>query len=108
MTSNEDHVVRAETDARRWAVFDVSGERVGDAAYFRALYGVLQSNHPEMRALLRDPRGDDGRRRCGRRAPTTGGLIGQIVQSHPAPQQWLYEALRDSRRVEATHTAERC
>ena len=96
MTSNEDHVVRAETDARRWAVFDVSGERVGDAAYFRALYGVLKPDHPEMRALLRDLAAMTVDGDAVRRAPTTGGLIGQIVQSQPAPQQWLYEALRDS------------
>ncbi|RTL21773.1 MAG: hypothetical protein EKK52_07785 [Burkholderiales bacterium] len=96
MTSNEEHVVRAETDARRWAVLDVSGKRVGDAAYFRELYGALKPNHPEMRAFLRDIAGIPVDRDAVRRAPTTAGLIGQIVQSQPAPQQWLYETLRDA------------
>lgn len=96
MTSNEDHVIRAETDARRWAVFDVSGARVGDAAYFRGLHAVLRPDHAEVRAFLRDLAGMTVDRDGVRRAPTTGGLIGQIVQSLPAPQQWLYETLRDA------------
>lgn len=95
MTSNEDHVIRAETDARRWAVFDVSGGRVGDALYFRALYAVLKPNHPEVRAFLRDLATMAVDHDAVRRAPTTGGLIEQIVQSLPAPQQWLFETLRD-------------
>ncbi|ACL63358.1 DUF5906 domain-containing protein [Methylobacterium nodulans] len=94
MTSNEDHVIRAEADARRWAVFDVSGEQVGNVAYFRELYAVLKPETPEVRAFLRDLAVMEIDEAAVRRAPTTSALVGQIVQSLPAPQQWLYELLR--------------
>ena len=96
MTSNEDHVLHVETDARRWMVLDVSGRRVGDGAYFRDLRTVLKPDHPEMRAFLRDLAAMPVDRDAVRKAPTTGGLIEQIVQSLPAPQQWIYETLRDA------------
>lgn len=96
MTTNEDHVIRAETDARRWVVLEVSDAKVGDAAYFNTLYAVLMPGHPEVRAFLRDLAAMPVDHDAVRRAPTTGGLIWQVIQSLPAPLQWLYEMLRDA------------
>lgn len=96
MTTNEDHVIRAETDARRWVLLEVSDAKVGDAAYFNTLYAVLKPSHPEVRAFLRDLAAMPVDHDAVRRAPTTVGLIGQVIQSLPAPLQWLYEMLRDA------------
>jgi hypothetical protein len=52
MASNNDWVVPAGHGARRYAVFDVSDERVGDFAYFKALRQELESGGLE--AMLYD------------------------------------------------------
>jgi hypothetical protein len=42
MASNEDWVVPAGMDARRFAVMDVSSQRMGDKAYFKALWAEME------------------------------------------------------------------
>jgi hypothetical protein len=55
MSSNNDWVVPAGHGARRYAVFEVSGERIGDKAYFDALAAELERGGVEamMWDLLR-------------------------------------------------------
>ncbi|USA39879.1 RepB family DNA primase [Pelagerythrobacter marinus] len=52
MASNDKWVVPAGTDARRYAVFDVSGEQKGDKAYFDAL--ATQMAEGGLAAMLHD------------------------------------------------------
>lgn len=52
MSSNEDYVVPAGKDARRWAVFDVSACRKGDKAYFDAILAEMKNGG--VAAMLHD------------------------------------------------------
>ena len=46
MLSNEDWVVPAGMDARRFAVLEVSANRIGDTAYFKRLWGEVHGDGP--------------------------------------------------------------
>lgn len=93
MTTNEDHVVKADPDARRWFVLEVSDKRIRDHAYFQALHDALKPNSAEMRAFVRDLIGREVNDADLRRAPITRALVDQMIHSLSAPQRWLYERL---------------
>ena len=90
MTSNNDWVVPASADARRYAVFNVSDARVGDKAYFDALHAELDNGG--RAAMLHDllsmdlkgwhPRYD---------VPDTEGLRQQKLQSLRGVDAIVYE-----------------
>ncbi len=52
MAANADWVVPASHDERRFAMFNVSGDRIGDRAYFKGLHEEL--NGPGLGAMLFD------------------------------------------------------
>lgn len=88
MASNRDWVVPAGADERRFAVFDVSEQRKGDAAYFKALVSEMESGG--LAAMLFDmlavelgdwhPRHD---------VPQTHALRDQKEHSLPPEEQWV-------------------
>jgi hypothetical protein len=95
MASNEAWVVPASVDERRFAVFDVSGERCGDRAYFDALHKELYQNggaeaflHDMLAMDLEDwhPRFD---------IPQTAGLKAQQVESEKPEVHWLWSLLEN-------------
>ncbi len=52
MAANADWVVPASHDERRYAMFDVSGVKIGDRAYFEALHAEI--NNGGLAAMLHD------------------------------------------------------
>ncbi len=56
MASNEEHVVRATKDERRYAVFNVSAARRGDRDYFGAVMAQMEAGG--YAAMLHDLRGE--------------------------------------------------
>lgn len=60
MAANADWVIPASHDERRYAAFDVSGDRVGDQAYFKALHQQMHAGGLEamLHDLLRFDLGD--------------------------------------------------
>ena len=97
MASNEDWVVPASTDERRFAVFNVSNNRQGDHAYFDALHRELYQDggaeafvHDMLAMELGDwhPRFD---------IPQTEGLKEQQQESADPATHWLWALLEDGK-----------
>ena len=92
VASNEDWVVPATTDERRFAIFDCSDDVIGDRPYFSDLYAELQNGGLE--AMLHDllamdlgdwhPRDD---------IPQTSALRDQIEQSERADRALVRQVL---------------
>jgi len=94
MTSNEDWVVPASSDERRYVVFDVSDERRGDFAYFDALNAEIEDGGlgaflDEMLRL--DLKGWHPRQDV----PETQGLADQKAQSASPMVNWLGALLEE-------------
>lgn len=91
MTSNEDWVVPAGKDERRFAVFDVSDERAQDHTYFRALWDELADGGRE--ALLHDLLTFDLDQVDLRVIPKTRALLEQKIRSLDSVESWWFERL---------------
>jgi hypothetical protein len=80
MASNKRWVIPAGIGARRFAAFDVSPKRKGDAAYFDALFG--EARRGGWAAMLHDLRRMDlGNWHPETNRPTTSALIDQQIRS---------------------------
>jgi len=91
MASNNDWVVPASVDQRRFVVMEVSNARMQDSAYFKALRDQMEQGGRQalMQFLLdRDLSGVDLRR-----IPRTDALAEQQLRSLDSVGQWLYAAL---------------
>ena len=93
MTSNEDWVVLASHDERRWAVFGVSAARRGDRAYSDAL--VAEMNGAGPAALLHALLTFDLTTVNVWEAPLDGGAV-----RAETPQPETFGELRQSRTVQ--------
>ena len=91
MASNEDWVVPASPDERRYFVRDVSEKRRGDHAYFTRLYRQLDTGGYE--AMLYDLLNRDLTGFDVRAVPTTTGLQEQQKLSLPTADAWWMECL---------------
>lgn len=95
MAANAEWVVPASHDERRYAMFDVSNERIGDRAYFRALHDELA--HGGLEAMLWDlqhaPLGDWHPREI----PHNEALRAQKERSLSPIQEWWLEILQNGR-----------
>lgn len=92
MASNEKWVVPAGDDERRFAVFDVSGARQGDQAYWNALVAELDGGG--LAAMLFDLLAMDLRDWHPRRSvPQTDALMRQKVASLTGLDAYLYDLL---------------
>jgi len=89
MASNNEWVVPAGLDARRFAVFDVSDRRRGDEAFFRALNAQLRDGG--LAAMAHDLMAMDlGDWRPARNVPRTQALADQKALSlDPASKWWM-------------------
>ncbi|MCA3632229.1 MAG: bifunctional DNA primase/polymerase [Methylobacterium sp.] len=89
MASNNDWIVPAEADARRFAVFDVSDNRQGDHAFFKALNVQLKKGGLE--AMLHDLLAIElGDWRPPHDIPRTKALASQkALTLDPASRWWM-------------------
>lgn len=95
ITSNEDWVVPAGPDERRFAVFNASNQQQKNEAYFSALYDQLDNGGYE--AMLHDLLNYDLSRFSVRRVPNTTGLQQQKLASLEPVAKWLFEKLAQER-----------
>ena len=91
ISANAEWVVPASADERRWAVFEVSDSRRGDAAYFAALRSEMNGKGPA--ALLHFLRSYDLSGFDVRAAPETDGLRNQKLASLKNAERWWFETL---------------
>ena len=91
MASNEDWVVPASLDARRFFVLEVSSARANDHAYFAAIWDEMDTGGYE--AMLHDLLHHDLTTFNPRRVPTTVGLQTQRKLSLPTAHDWWMDVL---------------
>ena len=92
MTSNEDWVVPATADERRFFFLNVSDCRCGDREWFDALRRELNGAGPACLAMYL--RNYDLRGFVVREVPATAALLEQKLRSMPPVELWLYECLQ--------------
>ncbi len=95
MASNEDWVVPAGMDERRFAVFEVSASRAQDEAYFAEINAELAAGGVE--AFLYDMLAMDLGNWHPRRVPQTNALLDQKLNSLTPLQEWVYGLLQEGR-----------
>lgn len=93
MTTNEDWVVPASADERRYAVFNVSNARIGDRNYFDALYEEMRKGGAG--AFLNYLQRYDLSDFEVREVPQTGALIEQKLATLSGLERWWYDVLSD-------------
>ena len=91
MASNEDWVVPASLDARRFLVLEVSESRKGDHGYFAAIWNQMESGGYE--AMLHELLARDLSTFNVRDVPTTGGLQEQRKLSLGTTESWWLDCL---------------
>lgn len=92
-TSNEEFVVPASLDERRFAVFDVGNSRKQDSEYFAALDNWYNSGGAE--ALLHYLRSFDLANINLRLVPQTEALTDQKLEALDNVTEWLYNCLQN-------------
>ncbi|WP_257288793.1 DUF5906 domain-containing protein, partial [Endozoicomonas sp. SESOKO2] len=92
MASNEDWVVPAEVDERRFCATRVSDSRKGDTKYFEAIIHERDNGGVEALMHLLKNRVLEGKDL--RKFPVTGALLGQKVRNLKSHEQWLYDHLQ--------------
>jgi hypothetical protein len=91
MTSNNDWVVPAGKDERRFAVFDVHPRCAQNHGYFKEMYDEL--NHGGREALLYDMLHYDLSKVNMREIPRTAALLEQKIRSFDSIESWWYQCL---------------
>lgn len=91
---NEDWVVPASHDERRWAVFDIGEGRMQDRAYFEKMR-VGIDNQGGNRHLLRFLLDWDLATADVNKAPQTRGLLDQKIASLEPFEQWWLDCLTE-------------
>ena len=91
MASNEEWIITASLDARRFFVLEVSAERVDDHAYFAAIWAEMNAGGYE--AMLHDLLAIDLTFANVRRVPVTEGLQQQRKLSLGTSEAWWMDVL---------------
>lgn len=91
VTSNEDWVVPAAMEERRWIVLDCGDGRMQDAAFFQAMMAEMQDGG--YGRLLHDLLEFDLSTVNLRDIPQTAGLLEQKIRSLAPEVAWWYECL---------------
>ena len=91
MTSNEDWVVPATADERRWAVFDVASRRKQDYDFYAGLQRWYDRGG--KKAVLHYLKTFDLSKVSVRQAPKTKPLLEQQLRGMDCVTRWLYECL---------------
>lgn len=95
---NEDWIVPATQDERRFAVFNVKNSRKGDGTFFRKMIHGMENGG--YRLLLRYLLDYDFSEVDVNTAPVTVGLMEQKIESFNMIEQWWHECLIESEIVE--------
>ena len=95
MASNNDWVVPAGANARRFAVFDVSSTHRQDLEYFAAINAEMDVDGEAagISAMLYDLLRFPVDINLVRTAPVTAGLHAQRIASMRGPSKWLFDVL---------------
>ncbi len=93
MASNEDWVVPAGTDERRYCVLEVSNKYQQDTDYFGALHREMDAGG--LAAMLHDLLTYDLARFDVRQVPKTNALTDQKIRSLRGFEAWLYNCLQE-------------
>jgi hypothetical protein len=106
MASNEDWIVPAGEDERRYAVFGVSDAHIQDEAWFKPIYAEMEAGGEAamLYDLLRLDLGDWHPRRI----PKTLGLLEQQSQSLRPEDSWWVELLQSGRLAGADERKPNC
>jgi hypothetical protein len=91
MASNEEWVIPASVESRRWFVLDVPKLKAGDLAYFKGIYNELDNGGYE--AMLHELLHRDISDFNQRKVPHTAGLEEQRKLSLPTPELWWHDCL---------------
>lgn len=91
MASNNDWVIPASADERRYCVIDVSNRHKGDLAYFNAL--LAESGSGGLEAMLYDLQAYDLTGFEVRRVPATKAMDDQKVASLKSTERWIYDLM---------------
>ena len=91
MASNENWVIPASLEARRFLVLEVPASRVNDTAYFAAIWGEMENGGYE--AMLHDLLEYDLTFFNHRNAPRTAGLMEQKKLSLGTSEAWWLDVL---------------
>jgi|GEM_PF-635531 len=102
MASNNDWVIPAGLEERRFFVTEVSSQHMQDRAYFKAIWG--QMNNGGRAALLYDLLDMDISGKDLRTAPKTKALLRQIEESMTLVQQYWYQNLTQGENISGTGT----
>ena len=92
-TSNEEWVVPATADERRWAVFDISDRRKQDEVFYEGLQNWYDRGGKKH--LLHFLKHYDLSKVSIRRAPQTKALQQQQMLGGDCIQRWLYDCLME-------------
>lgn len=92
MASNEEWVVPAEFDERRFCVLKISDGKKGNTGYFNAILDERDKGGKE--ALLHFLQQRDLMGKDLRHFPVTGALIGQKLKNLKSHELWLYNQLQ--------------
>ena len=106
VTGNEDWVVPASMEARRFAVLDVAADHIDDTAYFAAINAEMDNGGRE--ALLHHLLTFDLTTVDLRKVPTTAALLDQKLASLTPEQGWWLDVLHDGRLPNAAYGAVNC
>ncbi|WP_036285541.1 primase-helicase family protein [Methylocystis sp. ATCC 49242] len=101
MASNNDWVVPASLDARRFVVFDVDNEKQGDRQYFKAI--LREREHGGLAAMLYDLQRVDLTAFDVTDIPKTEGLKRQKTLSLDPCTAWMFEVLHRGYVYESKH-----
>lgn len=94
MATNDDFAVPATGDERRFCIFDVKPDRIGDTEYFKKLHDACASKTVQAAFLYAMQQRDISQYHAGR-IPETIGLKEQRYHSLDTAGQWLVDALMD-------------
>jgi hypothetical protein len=97
IASNDQRIVPAGADERRFAVLDVAGEHAQDHRYFAALTDQLQ--HGGLEAMLYDLRAWDYSDVNLRQPPMTAALFDQKLHSMDPASRWWFDKLWTGRLI---------
>jgi hypothetical protein len=92
MASNEEWVVPASADERRWFVMDVSDSRIGDRAYFKAIADQM-ADGGGLAAMIHELLNRDISRFEVRDVPQTDALAEQKALSLDSLDEWWRDVL---------------
>ena len=94
LTSNEDWVVPASHDERRFAIFDVADTKLQNGAYFENLRKWYENGGASH--ILHYLKNYDLRSIDVKKAPSTDALTSQKIASFDAFDQWMFHALEQN------------